>query len=130
MMLAVILLAVWSWDRVLTNCHGNPQATSHYYFQATIRLTSPTGGTCQDDQGQDYACPVMLPGTPIPFGPTIPDPQTGTSVSTDLDPTLSPDMLPTPPVGGLSVWPWFTPDNPNPVVAVSFEGARSDQSCQ
>jgi hypothetical protein len=122
-----ILLALTFWDRVLTNCRGGSEVVSYYYFQATVRQTTNT--TCLDDQGHPYPCTVTLPGTPIRFTTEIPDPGTGTTVSTTFDPVANPwPLLPVPPIGGLTAWPWFSTEAA-PVVAVDVAGNRSDQTC-
>jgi hypothetical protein len=127
-MILSLLLALWMWDRTLTDCHGASEDPAYYYFQATIRQVTET--TCLDDQGQPYSCTITLPGTPIRFTPDIPDPGTGTTVSTTFDPVLNPGpLLPTPPIGGLSAWPWPSPDNPAPVEAVDTAGNRSMDPC-
>jgi len=123
MLLTALLFAVWMWDRVLTDCHGSPETASYYYFQATVRETSAS--TCIDDQGQPYICTVTLPGPPVRFTSDIPDPGTGTFVSTTYDPVLNPGpLLPTPPVGGLTAWPWPSPES-QPIVAVDGAGNSS-----
>jgi hypothetical protein len=127
-MLLSLLALLWMWDRVLTDCSGAPEATSYYYLQATVRLNVTS--TCLDDQGQPYSCIMTLPGTPIRFTTDIPDPGTGTTVSTTFDPVANPGpLLPTPPIGGLTAWPWPSTDNPSPVVSVDNAGNRSSQPC-
>jgi hypothetical protein len=124
----VVLLAAWMWDRVLTNCSGGQETITNYYFQATMFVQ--VAGTCPTGQGnQTMPClkPSYLP--PKPFGPNIGDPGTGTTVSTWLDPVADPGMLPDPPVGGLSAWPWPCAGNLSPVVAIDRGGNRSDQTC-
>ena len=122
-----LLLALISWDRVLTDCHGNPETVSHYYFRATMRQI--VNFTCFDDQGQPYPCLVTLPADPIRFGPDFPDPGTGTTVSSTVDPVEDPYLLPTPPVGGIAAWPWFTSDNQHPIVAVDCAGNQTGSPC-
>ena len=128
--LALLLAACpmcWTWDRLTVDCHGNPETVSYYYFQATMRQI--VNSSCFDDQGQPYPCLVTLPADPIRFGPNIPDPGEGASVSTMADPVENPDLLPTPPVGGLAAWPWFTSDNPHPVAAEDDAGNKSGDLC-
>jgi len=124
--IAALLLAVcplcWTWDRVLTSCTGGPETISHYYFQATVRLTVPA--TCVDDLGQEYDCSYTIPGEPLRFGPDIPDPGEGASVSASFDPVAEPDLLPNPPVGAFHAWPWPSPEC-DPVVAVDAAGNDS-----
>ena len=128
MLLTALLLAAWTWDRVLTDCHGATEATSYYYFQATVRQIVQS--TCLDDQGQPYGCTITLPGTPIRFTSDIPDPGTGTTVSTAFDPVANPGpLLPTPPIGGLTAWPWSSADNPAPIEAVDAAGNKSSEPC-
>ena len=123
-----LLLATWLWDRVLVDCHGAPETTSYYYFQATVRQAALS--TCLDDQGQPYNCPITIPAPPIRFGPVFYDPGSGVTVSTSVDPIDDPAMLPLPPVGGLTAWPWASiPDNPSPVVAVDAAGNKSGSIC-
>ena len=127
-MMMVVLLAAWMWDRVLTNCSGGPESITNYYFQATIRVQ--VMGSCSTGQGnKTEPCLLMQTLPPVPFGPNIGDPGTGTTVSTWVDPTANPGMLPDPPVGGLAAWPWPCAGNPNPVVAIDRGGNRSDQTC-
>jgi hypothetical protein len=123
------LLLSWMWDRVTTSCHGTQDTISHYYFQATMRV--PGTGSCPTGKGnQTEPCTIMIAATPVPFGPNISEPSTGTTVFTYIDPVDDPDMLPIPQVGGLAAWPWPTADNPNPVVAVDKQGNRCDQVCK
>ena len=122
--LAMLMPLAWIWDRVLTDCQGAAEIVSHYYFQATMRQTFPA--TCMDDQGQVYDCSFSAPVNPIAFGPDIPDPGSGSSVSTLFDPVEDPGLLPLPPVGGLAAWPWFSPEC-QPVVAV--DEARNSGGC-
>jgi hypothetical protein len=128
-MLMALLLFAWTWDRVLTDCQGRSETTSHYYFQATMRETGM--GSCPTGQGsQTEPCLIVVPAPPLPFGPNIGDPGTGTTVSTWVDPVAFPDLLPQPPVGGLAAWPWPTADNPNPVVSVDRAGNRCTDTCR
>jgi len=126
-MLAALLLALTSWDRVLLDCGGGNEVMGHYYFRATMRQVADI--PCLDDQGQAALCPTTIPDMPRAFGPSIPDPGSGVTVSTDFDPVEDPDLLPVPPVGGLAAWPWFSPENMDPVVAVDAAGNESTQ-CQ
>jgi hypothetical protein len=127
-MIAALLLALWTWDRTLLDCLGGPETPAYYYFQATIRQNTVT--TCTDDQGQPFACTITLPGTPIRFTSDIPDPGTGTTVSTTYDPVANPGpLLPTPPIGGLTAWPWPSADNPAPVEAVDAAENKSSDPC-
>jgi hypothetical protein len=127
--LIMALLLSWSWNRVVTDCHGGPETTSYYYFQATMRET--VMGSCPTGQGnQTEPCPVLVAVAPRPFGPNIGDPGMGTTVTTWFDPIEYPETLPNPPVGGLAVWPWPTADNPNPVISVDRAGNRCNQLCR
>lgn len=127
-MLMALLLATWTWDRVVTDCHGGAERTSYYYFQATVRVMGQ--GTCSSGTGsQTVSCPVSLPAAPVPFGPNIGDPGTGTTVYTYFDPVTYPQFLPDPPLAGFSAWPWKTADNPHVIVAVDLQGNRCDQNC-
>ena len=125
-MILALLLAVWTWDRVTLNCQGGPETVSHYYLQATMRDTLMI--FCLDDQGLPSTCPVSIPADPIPFGPDIPDPGTGVSVSTWFDPVENPELLPLPGVGGLAAWPWLSEES-EPVVAVDAAGNSSGDTC-
>ena len=120
-----LLLAMISWDRVTTSCEGTPDTVGHYYFRATMR--SQMSIACTDDQGLPAICYVTVPDLPRKFGPDIPDPGTGVSVSTLFDPVENPDLLPTPAPGGLSAWPWYSLENIHPVVAVDTAGNESIQ---
>jgi hypothetical protein len=127
-MLMAVLLATWIWDRVITDCHGGPERMSHYYFQATVRVMGPA--TCATGQGnQTEPCIRAVPSTPLPFGPNIGDPGTGTTVSTYFDPIKFPYILPNPPLEGFSAWPWPTADNPHVIISVDLQGNRCDQNC-
>jgi hypothetical protein len=127
-LLGLSLLLSWTWDRVVTDCHGGPETVSHYYYQATVRIEVPIN--CPPGQGRSIdTCFVLLPGTPMPFGPNIGDPGTGTTVVSWVDPVADPDILPNPPLGGFVAWPWPTPDNPNPVISVDLAGNHCDQGC-
>ncbi|HEV8375965.1 MAG TPA: hypothetical protein VGR38_06980 [Candidatus Polarisedimenticolia bacterium] len=124
-MLMVLLLAAWVWDRVLLDCSGSQETITNYYFQASILTQVP--GTCSTGQGnQTMPCLVWSALPPVPFGPNIGDPGTGTSVSTWFDPVATPQALPEPPVGGLAAWPWPTG---NPVGAIDRGGNRTGQTC-
>ena len=128
-MLLSFLLLSWMWDRVTTDCHGGRESMSHYYFQATMRVLGT--GSCPTGQGnKTEPCPAMVAAPPIPFGPNIGDPGTGTTVLTNVDPVDNPDLLPIPQVGGLAAWPWPSAENPDPVVAVDMQGNRCDQVCR
>lgn len=118
-MMLALLLSAWMWDRVLTDCLGSPETVTHYYLQATARFQ--TLEVCLDDDGVPFPCTKMLPGDPVRFTGNIPDPGTGTTVTTTYDPVANPDMLPTPPLGGVVGWPWFSPES-MPVVAVDAAG--------
>jgi hypothetical protein len=123
-LLVFLLLAAWTWDRPLLDCFGFPESLAYYRFRATMRET--ISYPCLDDQGQPSVCTATVPGSPMPFGPQIPDPGVGTSVSTFFDPVEDPDLLPTPAIGALLAWPWPSfPDNPAPVVAVDTAGNSS-----
>jgi hypothetical protein len=131
MLLALALLAAcpfcWTWDRVLTSCTGGSEAVSHYYFQATVRqIECGLPYDCLDDQGQIVTCLECWTATapPIRFGPDIPDPGEGASVSASFDPVEDPTWLPDPPVGALHAWPWSSPES-DPVVAVDTAGNES-----
>jgi hypothetical protein len=127
-LLVLALVLSWMWDRVVTNCKGGPEQTSYYYFQATIRLE--VWSQCRTGTGKvTVPCLVQSYARPIPFGPQIPDPRTGTTVFTWFDPVDDPTVLPTPPLGGVSAWPWPCADNRNPVVAVDASGNRCFQVC-
>lgn len=121
-MLALLLVAYWSWDRVLTDCNGGSEVIDHYEWMATARTISDC--LCTDDNGQAVACPCTIPAPPIVFR-QFSDPGFGVSVTVADDPVGNPDLLPTPPVGGLTAWPWPSPENPDPVVAVDRAGNRS-----
>ena len=124
-----LLLLSWMWDRVTSDCHGGKETISYYYFQATMRETQM--GECPTGQGNKTTpCLITVAAAPIPFGPNIGDPGTGTTVLTWVDPVDDPGLLPDPPVGGLAAWPWPGADNPNPVVAVDLGGNRCDQLCR
>lgn len=125
-MFLAICPACWMWDRVLTDCHGDPETTAHYLFSATTRITAQ--GTCIDEDGNPYTCASTQPADPRPFA-QIPDPGTGFAVETSLDPVEDPDILPLPPVGGLTAWPWPSPENPEPVIAVDLAGNWSTLPC-
>jgi len=128
-MLMSLLLLSWLWDRVVTNCKSGPETIHHYYLQATVRQIGM--GVCPTGQGnQTVPCPVVISAPPVRFGPDIGDPGTGTSVITYVDAVDDPTLLPTPPVGGLTAWPWAAADNPNPVVAVDMGGNSCTQVCQ
>ena len=128
-MLMAFLVLSWVWDRVLTDCRGQTEAVSYYFFQATIREMA--FGSCPAGQGnRGESCPVLVPAPPIAFGPNIGDPGKGRTVFTWVDPVTNPELLPDPPLGGLAVWPWPTPDNPDPVVAVDRAGNSCRQVCQ
>jgi hypothetical protein len=127
--LMMALLLSWSWNRVVTDCHGGPETTSYYHFQATMRVS--VMGSCPTGQGnKTEPCLVLVAAAPVPFGPNIGDPGTGTTVVTWFDPIEHPEALPDPPVGGLAVWPWLTADNPHPVVAIDRAGNRCTDSCK
>jgi hypothetical protein len=114
----------WTWDRVVTDCHGAADlSVTHYYWVATVRVTQ--AATCTDGQGLPYPCTSTIPGTPLRFGPDFDDPGVGVTVSTILDPVEDPSMLPTPAVGGLAAWPWPSADNPDPVLAIDGAGNTS-----
>jgi hypothetical protein len=122
-----LLAAMWMWDRVLTNCRGEIETASYYYFQATVKVATLT--TCLDDQGQPYPCTLMMPAAPMRFTTDIPDLGMGTTVSTAYDPVMFPEtLLPTPPVGGLTAWPWETAEG-GPVVAVDEAENKSGSPC-
>ena len=125
-MLMSLLLLSWLWDRVVKDCHGGPETIHHYYLRATMRQI--VTGICTT--GQTPPCIAVYTAPPVRFGPDIGDPDTGTTVLTYVDPVEDPDLLPTPPVGGLAAWPWATVDNPHPVVAVDMRGNRCDQTCR
>src|SRR5262245_1475971 len=128
-MLMSFLLLSWLWDRVIRDCHGGTETIHHYYLQATMRVTGM--GKCPIGKGnQTTPCSVVLTAPPVPFGPNIGHPGTGTTVLTYVDPVEDPNLLPIPPVGGLAAWPWPSADNPNPVVAVDMGGNRCDQVCR
>lgn len=126
-MLAALVFMLWMWDRVLTNCRGEAESASYYYFQATVRLNATA--TCLDEQGNPYACTMVVPGASIRFTADIPDPGIGTTVTTTYDPVMFPDvLLPVPPVGGMTAWPWPTAEG-YPVVAVDPAGNKSGEAC-
>jgi hypothetical protein len=128
MLMAMLLVGFWTWDRVVTDCKGGPERMSHYYLQATVRVMGQ--GACPSGPGnQTEPCLIAVPSTPLPFGPNIGDPGTGTTVTTYLDPIKYPSMLPIPPLGGFSAWPWPTADNPHIVISVDLQGNRCDQNC-
>ncbi len=129
MVMALILLS-WLWNRVTANCNGGQEAIAYYQFQATMRVM--TMGTCPTGQGnQTYLCKVLAPLPPQVFGPRVPDPGNGSTVQTVFDPIEYPAALPMPPVGGMSAWPWPSPENPSPVVAVDYGGNTSgDNVCR
>ncbi len=127
-MLMAFLVLSWMWDRVVKDCMGGPKIVSYYYFQATIREMGP--GSCPTGRGsQTEFCFTAVPANPVPFGPNIGDPGTGTTVFTYVDPIETPDILPDPPLGGFAAWPWPTRDNPHPVVAVDRVGNSCKQTC-
>lgn len=125
--LAALLLALVMWDRVLTDCNANTETVGHYFYQATIRVLVPAW--CVDEFGQLFECSATIALDPIRFGPDIPDPGSGNTVTTDIDPVGHPEMLPDVPVGGLAAWPWFSFDNQEPVVAVDAAGNESTDPC-
>ena len=128
-MLMAFLVLSWMWDRVLTDCRGQTESVSYYFLQATIREVAYQ--TCPLGQGRrTESCPYMVAAPPIAFGPNIGDPGKGTTVFTWVDPVADPDLLPDPPLGGFAAWPWPTPDNPDPVVAVDRAGNSCGQLCQ
>jgi len=128
-LLIIGLLLSWTWNRVVSDCHGGPERTSYYYYKATVRVMGPS--TCPTGQGnQTQPCLIVVPGAPLPFGPNISDPGTGRTVLSWVDPVEDPDLLPIPPLGGFAAWPWPTADNPNPVVAVDYAGNHCDQLCK
>lgn len=128
MLMAFVFLS-WMWDRVLTDCRGQAESVSHYFFQATIRETA--FGSCPAGLGNPgESCPAIVPAPPIAFGPNIGDPGKGKTVFTWVDPVANPALLPNPPLGGLAAWPWPTADNPDPVVAVDRAGNSCRQVCQ
>ena len=129
-MLLALLIGMWQWDRVVSDCHGNPERIHHYYFQATMRQNA--WGTCPDPvkPNQTIPCMLFVPAAPVAFGPNIGDPGTGTVAYTWIDPVKTPNLLPLPPVGGLAIWPFATADNPNPVVAVDDAGNKCSDTCQ
>jgi hypothetical protein len=125
-MLMALILLTWMWDRVVANCDGGQEAIAYYQFQATLRVTQM--GTCPTLQGnKTYACKVVVPLAPQVFGPRVSDPPSGSTVQTVFDPIEYPAALPMPPVGGLSAWPWPSPENPSPVVAVDHGGNASGE---
>jgi hypothetical protein len=126
MVMALILLT-WLWDRVVANCNGGQEAIAYYQFQATMRTMQV--GKCPTGNGNStYNCPVFGPVAPQVFGPRVSDPGSGGTVTTVFDPIEFPAALPMPPVGGLSAWPWPSPENPSPVVAVDYGGNASGES--
>ena len=129
MVMALILLS-WLWDRVVANCNGGQEAIAYYQFQATMRVYQM--GKCPTGNGNStYDCMLMAPVAPQAFGPHFSDPGSGNSVATVFDPVESPASLPMPPLGGLSAWPWPSPENPTPVVAVDYGGNKSgDNVCR
>jgi hypothetical protein len=126
-MLAALLLAAWIWDRTLFDCHGGSEVMGCYYFSATMRITESF--SCVDGQGQAATCYRSVPSLPLSFGLCFPDPGTGATVSTTVDPVGTPSLLPTPPVGGVAAWPWPTSENPGPVVARDAAGNESREAC-
>ena len=126
--LVVLFVALWSWDRVVTDCAGRSESTAYYYFQATVRQGQWI--LCRNSQNQLTLCYQVLSSAPIRFGPNISDPGVGTTVSTSYDPVTQPQFLPVPPVGAFVAWPWPSPDNPQPVVAVDYSGNAAGQVCQ
>ena len=128
-MLLSFLMLSWVWDRVVKDCHGGPENVSYYFLQATMRQTRM--GTCPTGRGnKTVSCLVYVSAPPVPFGPNISDPGSGTTVYCWLDPVDHPDILPDPPAGGVAAWPWPSPENPNPVIAVDASGNRCDQMCR
>ena len=128
-MMALILLAMWTWDRPLVDCAGQPEALAHYWMMATVRKYSPFAGVCTDDTGaHTFACPAFIPGPPVPFV-QIPDPGVGATASTTVDPVGDPSVLPLPPVGSLSAWPWPSQENPGAIAAHDTAGNKSGDPC-
>ena len=124
-MIALLVLALISWDRVLIDCLGGQETMGYYYFQATMRQTVSVA--CLDEGGNPSVCQEIIAMPPIRFTGDIPDPGVGTDVSTTYDPISDPNLLPTPPIGGLAAWPWRTADNNDPVVAVDAAGNSSKE---
>lgn len=120
-------VASWTWDRVTTDCQGGTETVVEYLWSATCRGIAMT--TCIDDEGQAYPCPYSIPAPPILFR-AFSDPGAGTSVTVADDPVAYPDMLPTPPPGGMCAWPWPSPENPQPVIAKDAADNPSTQACQ
>ena len=121
----VLLAAIWSWDRVMTDCAGRPESTAFYYFMATVRQGQWT--LCQEGPNKLVPCYQVVSTAPIRFGPTISDPGVGTTVSTNYDPVSQPQFLPVPPVGAFVAWPWPSPDNPEPIIAVDWGGNKGGE---
>jgi hypothetical protein len=126
--MVLFLLSLWTWDRVLVDCAGAPEAVAYYYFQATLREGQWI--TCRDEKGKLTLCYQIVSRPPVRFGPNIPDPGIGATVTTSYDPVAQPEFLPLPPIGSFVAWPWPTPENPQPVVAVDFSGNSGSQICQ
>ncbi len=107
-MILAALLALITWDRVLTQgCFGDPEASGvvSYRMLAAVRVVGPT--SCTDAAGQAATCPGTIPAPSVEFLPSIPDPGTGTSVATTADPVANPDLLPScSPAPCLTAWPW------------------------
>jgi hypothetical protein len=118
-----LLVAAWIWGRVLTDCQGGPEIVTHYHLMATCLVVALT--VCTDAQGQPFVCPETIHAPPIPLAFEVPDPGIGTEVRTEMDPVSMPDLLPLPPLDGVTAWPWPSPENPYPVVAVDWAGNRS-----
>jgi hypothetical protein len=117
-MFLVLLLAAWIWDPVLTDCSGAPETVTHYYLRATARQAITD--LCLNEQGQVVTCQITVPSPPLRFGPDFTDTSSGS-----FDPVADPNLLPDPPLGGVTAWPWPTADNPDPVVAVDAAGNES-----
>lgn len=107
-LLVMAFLALVTWDRVVTQgCSGDSEVSGvvRYRMLAAVRVVGPM--PCTDAQGQAATCPGTLPDLPIEFLEPIPQPTTGTTVSTTADPVANPELLPLcsdPPC--LTAWPW------------------------
>ena len=118
-----LLLALWLFSRVLTDCHGGAEEIDHYTILAThLRVTH--GATCTDDQGLVVLCDGTVLADPIPFRDLYDD-GTGTDVVIPEDYVAMPELLPacTEPTC-VTAWPWR-----DPVVAVDINGNRSTDPC-
>src|SRR3990172_1139789 len=89
------------------NCRLDNEVTPAYYlYVATVRQVVPA--TCIDPQGLPFDCSRVEPRPPIVFR-QVSDPGSRVDASSSFYPLSDPDSLPTPPLGGVTAWPWETP---------------------